>query len=81
MFIQFAGILIMAIFIGLLFSVYGERSKKDLDAIIEFSNDQIIQAKKIIKEQYKMEVNEALAELEKAKSAIYDILRDINKLF
>ena len=81
MFIQFAGILIMAIFIGLLFSVYGERSKKDLDAIIEFSNDQIIQAKKIIKEQYKMEFNEALAELEKAKSAIYDILRDINKLF
>ena len=76
----FVGIIMLAIYAGLLFSIHGRKSKKDLEAIIEFSNNQVIVAKKIIVEQYGITVNEAMMQLEKAKSILFEILKNISDI-
>jgi hypothetical protein len=71
---QFLSLLVSLIFVTLLFTIHGERHSSELDTVVKNLQAQGVAMEVLLREQFRVTLPEALAELERAKTTLIGVI-------
>ena len=71
---QFLSVLVSLVFVTLLFTIRGERHSAELDTVVKNLEAQGVAMEALLKEQFRVTLPEALAELARAKAALLGVI-------